>query len=447
LPRLPPRRGHRPRPRFADLFAGLAGLGLGATIGEVVVAESRGSLRAPGGLLIAGGRLGGFTGAYLMLVMVLLISRLPWLERAVGQDVLVRWHRRVAPWAIGLIVAHVVLITLGYAQSDREGALRQLWNFITSYPDVLAAAVGFGLLIMAAVTSIRMARRRLKYETWWIVHLYTYIALSLAFAHQIVTGASFVGHPLARVIWIAVWAGTAGMVIVFRIALPVWRSLWHQLRVVRVHQEAPGIYSVICSGRRIERLAVSGGQFFIWRFLTKELWWQAHPYSISALPSPPYIRLTVKTLGDHSGTIHRLKPGTRVAIEGPYGIFTHHARETNRVVLIGAGVGITPLRALLEDLPPEVDVEVIIRASTPEDIVLEKEVAGLLQQRGGRFHRLVGPRRHHRLDSRTLMHLVPDIASRDLYVCGPAGFGEGVVRAARRLGVSPELIHREAFAF
>jgi DMSO/TMAO reductase YedYZ heme-binding membrane subunit len=140
-----------------------------------------------------------------MLIMVLLIARMGWLERAVGQDRLVRWHRRIAPWALGLITAHVVLITLGYAQSSKTGALRQLWVFLSSYPDVLAATVGFGLLVMVAVTSVRIARRRLKYETWWVVHLYTYIALALAFAHQIVTGVSFVGHPLARAIWATAW--------------------------------------------------------------------------------------------------------------------------------------------------------------------------------------------------------------------------------------------------
>ena len=127
--------------------------------------------------------------------MLVLIARVAWLERAVGQDRLVRWHRRTAPWALGLICAHVVLITLGYAQSSKTGVLRQMWVFLSSYPDMLAAAVAFGLLVMVAVTSVRIARRRLKYETWWVVHLYTYIALSLAFAHQIATGVTLCGPP------------------------------------------------------------------------------------------------------------------------------------------------------------------------------------------------------------------------------------------------------------
>ena len=350
---------------IVDACAALAGLGFGAVLAAVVTGETRGSLAAPGGLLTAGGRLAGFTGAYLMLIMVVLVARLPWLERAVGQDRLVRWHRRVAPWALGLIAAHVVLITLGYAQAARSGRLRQIWVLLTSYPDMLAAVAGFGLLVMAGVTSYRHRPARLRYETWWVVHLYLYLALALAFAHQIVTGVSFVGHPLARALWIVIWAATAGMVLVFRVALPVWRSLRHQLRVVEVREEAPGVVSVICPGRRLDRLAVSGGQFFLWRFLTRDLWWQAHPYSLSALPQPAL------PAGDDQGA-RRPEPGDRPPAAGHPGrdrgtvrrVHPPRARPPTGSLLIGAGVGITPLRALLEDLPAWTDVVVVVRAST-----------------------------------------------------------------------------------
>ena len=310
-----------------------------------------------------------------MLIMVVLIARLPWLESSVGQDRLVRWHRQLAPWAIGLITAHVVLITLGYAQASSTGLLHELWVLVTSYRDMLAATVGFGLLIMAGISSYRHVRRRLRYETWWVIHLYLYLGLALAFAHQIFTGVAFIGHPLVRALWIVVWAATAGMVLVFRVAQPIWRSLRHQLRVVEVRQEAPGVVSVVCRGRHLDRLAVSGGQFFHWHFLTKEMWWQGHPYSLSALPRPPYIRVTIKGLGDQSRAAASLRPGTRVAIEGPYGTFTDHARLREGVALFAAGVGITPVRALLEDLPAGVDVVVVVRASTPADLVHRDEVA------------------------------------------------------------------------
>jgi predicted ferric reductase len=342
---------------------------------------------------------------------------------------------------------HVVLITLGYAELARVGTLHQLWDFLTTYPDLLAAAAGFGLLIMAGVTSFRIVRRRLNYETWWIVHLYTYLALALAFAHQIVTGGVFIGHPLTRAIWIAVWVCTAGMVVAFRVVQPIVRNLRHQLRVVAVRNEAPGVFSVICSGRNLAQLSVSGGQFFQWRFVTRDLWWHAHPYSLSALPQPPYVRVTVKGLGDHSRSVAELKPGTRVLIEGPYGAFTRHARSSESVVLIGGGVGITPLRALLEDLPMSVGVTVIVRGSTPEDIVHRDELVALVNQRGGEYHEVIGSRHQVCIDASMLRRLVPKIKESDVYVCGPRGFNESVVAGVSRLGVPRDRIHQEAFSF
>ena len=420
---------------------------MGITLALVITGESGGSLGAPGGLLIAGGRLAGFTGAYLMLLMLVLVARLPWLERSLGQDRLIRWHRRIAPWALVLIGLHISLVTLGYSQLAKSGALRQFWEFLTSYPDMLAAAVAFGLLLMGGITSIRIARRRLRYETWWIVHLYLYLALALAFAHQIVTGVSFIGHPLTRAAWIAVWAATAGMVLVFRVLLPIARSLRHQLRVVAVTEEAPGVVSVLCSGRQISWLAVSGGQYFQWRFMTRELWWHSHPYSLSALPRAPFIRVTVKGLGDQSRALAHLKPGTRVFIEGPYGALTRHARRSDRVALIGAGVGVTPLRALLEDLPADVDAVVVVRATTHEGIVHRDELVDLVRNRKGRYHELLGSRSDVRMGASTLRRLIPDIALRDVYICGPQSFNELVISGVSRLGVSKDSIHEEKFSF
>jgi predicted ferric reductase len=341
----------------------------------------------------------------------------------------------------------VVLIVLGYAKLNATGPLHQLMQFITGYPDMLAALVAYGLLVMVGVVSIRIARRRLEYETWWVAHLYAYLAVALALAHQINTGVAFVGHPLSREVWLAAWIAAGVCVLAFRVGLPVIQNLRHQLRVERVVAEAPGVCSVVIKGSGLSRLAVSGGQFFQWRFMTKELWWHAHPYSLSALPRPPFLRITVKGLGEHSSKIAELKPGTRVLVEGPYGVFTHHSRSSELAVLIGAGVGLTPLRALLEELPSSVDVTVIVRASEHGDIVHRAEIAQLVEQHAGTLRELVGSRRDVQLDRHTIRQIAPDIARSDVYVCGPSGFNAEVVDAVRRLGVPGERIHVEEFSF
>jgi predicted ferric reductase len=428
-------------------LGGLAGLGLGVTVALGVGAESWSSLNAAGGWLTAGGRMAGLVGAYMMLIVVLLAGRIPVVERTLGQDRLTRWHRRLAPWSLVVIAAHGALILAGYAQQARTGLLHQFGVLISTYPGILTATSAFVLLMVAGFTSARIARRHMRYETWWAVHLYTYLALSLSFSHQLATGASFVGHPITRIFWTALWLATAGTVVVYRVILPLWRTLFHQLRVVAVEPVAPGVVSVICRGRGLNRMRLAGGQFFQWRFLKRGLWWQAHPYSVSAMPLGPYLRFTVKDLGDHSGSLANLEPGTRVGIEGPYGAFTDGARKSDKVALIGAGVGITPLRALLEDLPTHVDTVMIARARHADELIFGDELEMLMQQRGGQLHQLIGQRGKAPLTDLTLLRLIPDLDQRDVYICGPTGFTASVQEAARALGVPPERIHHETFAF
>jgi ferredoxin-NADP reductase len=287
----------------------------------------------------------------------------------------------------------------------------------------------------------------MAYETWWSVHLYTYLALFLSFSHQVNTGASFVGHPAARAWWTALWVGTLALVLVSRVGLPLWRSLRHRLTVVGVTPEGGDNYSVLLRGRRLDALPVAGGQFLQWRFLRRGLWWQAHPYSLSAAPSGRHLRITLKALGDHSAALARLRPGTRVALEGPYGVFTADRRNGDEVLLVGAGVGITPVRALLEDLPEGVDVVVVLRGSNHEDLVLRHEIADEVRRRGGRLHELVGPRERVPLDGAALRALVPDVADRDVYLCGPEAFQLMLLAAAEESGVPPTHLHYESFSF
>ena len=185
-------------------------------------------------------------------------------------------------------------------------------------------------MMAVAVVSIRAIRRRVRRERWWAFHLCMYLALALGFAHVIVLGPSFVRHPLSRSLMDCALAGDGGDGHRLPRRAPLGKDAAPPPEVVEVRREGPGVVSVICKGRRLERLAVSGGQFFEWRFLTRGMWWQAHPFSLSARPKPPYLRLTVKDRGDFSAAVASLQPGTRVAIEGPYGVFTSHARRQGK---------------------------------------------------------------------------------------------------------------------
>ncbi len=422
-----------------------AGAGLVVVIVLTFADTPLSTLHQPGGAATFLGTLTGMVGTYLALLMVLLVSRLPPVESVLGQDGLVRWHRRLAPWPITILTVHAVSLTLGYAQAAKTGVVHEFGTLLSGYADVLAATAGLALMLLAGFISVRAVRRRVRRETWWVVHLYLYLALALSFAHALALGPTFVGHPLTRIVWSVVWAATAGVVLAFRWGLPLARSLYHDLVVESIAHEARGVVSITLRGRHLERLPVKGGQFALWRFLVRGMWWQAHPYSISARGAA-HLRLTVKGVGDHSRAVARLRPGTRVFFEGPYGIFTARARHRGKVALLAAGIGVTSLRSLLEDLPAASEPVVILRAATAEEMPLRDEIADLVEARGGTLHELYGSRRQHVLDGRRLRRLIPDVARRDVYICGPESFVGSLTVIVRSLGVASESVHHEAYA-
>src|SRR3954447_18190731 len=321
------------------------------------------------------GRLTGLVASDLLLLQVLLMARIPMVERVYGQDELARRHRLVGFSSFTLMVVHVVLITLGYAGQASTKPLRQLWDLTWSYPGMLLAWAGTLLLVLVTVTSIRKARRKLRYESWHLLHLYAYLGVGLALPHQLWTGQDFLSSPLATLYWWSLWAAAAGANLIWRVVLPLYRSNRHHLMVERVVREGDGVVSVILRGRDLGRLQARAGQFFTWRFLDGPGWTRGNPYSLSAAPTRDHLRITAKDLGDGSRRLGRLKRGTRVLIEGPYGRMHAGVRTRRKVTLLAGGIGVTPLRALLEELEQGPgDVTLVYRARDADELVLRREI-------------------------------------------------------------------------
>ena len=453
---LPDRRAV-PAPRTRAV-GGTYVTGLLALIGALILAMwvRHGGLAQFGtmaGALTGIGQITALLGAYGALLQLVLMSRSPWLEQVFGMDRLAWAHRWLGFTTILLLAGHGVFTTVGYALGDRSPVLVEAWTLLTTYPFVLMATVGFGLFVAVGVTSVRIARRRLSYETWHAVHLYAYLAIALGFAHQLVVGADFIDDPVARIFWITLYVATAALVLTFRFGAPIRMSLRHRLRVANVVTEAPGVVSMYLTGRDLGDLAVRSGQYFVVRFLTRDAWWRGHPFSISAAPNGSWLRFTVKDLGDDSRWIASIPVGTRVYLEGPYGVLTGARRTQRRVAFIAGGIGITPLRAMLEDMPAgRGDLALIYRAARHEDIVFRSELDALALDRGAVVHYLVGHRGSRDLPAEPLgagmiLGLIPDIAERDVFVCGPDGLMTAVERALRSIGLPAARIHAERFTY
>jgi ferredoxin-NADP reductase/DMSO/TMAO reductase YedYZ heme-binding membrane subunit len=430
----------------------LALIGLGAIAVLALWWRSTADLGSAGESLTATGDVLGLLAAYGFVMLVALMARLPPLERGIGADRLARWHAMGGRYVITLVTGHVLLTVWGYAVTAHEKVTSETVTLLTAYPDVLMATVSWFLLLGVAAFSARAARRRLSYETWYYAHLYTYLAIALAFSHQFADGPAFAANLAARVAWSALYGIVAALIVWYRILTPLRNAARYRFTVQRVRPEAPGVVSVFITGRNFDRLRAEPGQFFRWRFLTRDLWWQSHPYSLSAMPQPDLMRITVKARGDHSGSLASLQPGTRIVAEGPYGAFTP-AVTGRRMLLIAGGVGITPIRAMFAALPRRMQADgitLLYRASHPRDVVFSRELDAIAADRNAALRYLIGSREElgfDPLDAEHLRQTVPGLHRCEAYVCGPTGMTEAAVKSLIAAGIPRRRIHRESFDF
>lgn len=398
-------------------------------------------------LLTSGGRLAGLIGGYLLLVQVLLMSRVPVIERASSGARRSRWHRDLGAYILIMICLHVTLVILGYAGTTRTGVWAETWRLLTSYQDMISAAIAFGIMLVISLTALRQIRRRLPYGLWHAVHSCAYLILLLAYGHQFANGQQFVLSPVAHAVWLSLYLLVVAALGYGRLVVPALLNNRHRLRVSSVVPETPGVVSIYVSGRRLGELRAAAGQYVHWRFLTGDGWWRSHPFSLSAAPHPGWLRLTVKATGDYSARLGRLRPGTRVWIEAPTGEFTAGHRVRPSAALVAVGSGIAPVRALMETLPP--GTAVIYRARTRQDLIFEAELDGLAATRGMTVHYVLGHRDEPGpaalLTWDGLAALVPDAAERDIYLCGPEGWAAEMTDMLVEAGVDERQIHADAF--
>jgi predicted ferric reductase len=407
-------------------------------------------------LLVALGIVSGLVATDLMVVMIVLAARIPYVDRAIGHDRAIALHTALGKWVLYGLLLHATFLVFGYAAQYTTGPWAELASLL-GISDLMLSLIGLATLSAVAITSIIAVKRRLPYEVWHVIHLSTYVAIGLSLPHQFSMSGLFAPGTWQRWYWLALFTLVTLGLLSFRFVLPLITSWAHRLVVSRVVLEDTDVVSIEMRGRHLDRLEADAGQFFAWRFLGRGLWWHQHPFSLSAAPTDDTLRITIRALGRGTAKLLSVRPGTRVAIEGPYGIFTDASRSQLGVTLVGIGIGISPIRSLLEStaIVPGM-ATVILRAHSPEQLYLVDEIDALCRAKGARLLALVGPRNAlapeptwlpAQYGSWHLEDLVPYIAQSDLYVCGPQTVADLVIDDALAAGTPRSAIHNERFSW
>jgi predicted ferric reductase len=396
----------------------------------------------------------GLIGTNFVLVMLVLTARVPVIDAIIGHDRAIAVHRALGKPALYLLLAHGALLLIGYGMSSGINPIAEIGPML-ALPDMPLAFVGTALFIAVVVTSLVAVRRKFSYEGWHLVHLLSYFAVAFALPHQLSVGGVLAQGTAQRVYWIALYVFAFGSLAVFRFIEPVVSSLRHRITVSGVTTISPGVTSIHFEGRNLRSLGSMGGQFFIWRFWTRRTWWHSHPISLSSVPTDTSARITIRDLGNGTARISAIPVGTRVWIEGPYGVFSDMARTAPKLAVVAAGIGVTPVRAFLESArfaPGEATI--LLRASTEDETYLWDEIGEIAAAKGAVLYSMIGGRAHSgpswmtQKDARrgvTLASIFPKLADSDLYACGPSGWLDELVGDARDHGVPPHRIHAERF--
>jgi predicted ferric reductase len=397
-------------------------------------------------VLISLGRLSGLLAEFFILIQILLVSRFTFVERLFGFDVLNRWHRKLGLALTGAILIHPVLLTLGYSLEHGVPFATQFMDFLLNWHEVLLAIIGLGIIVVVGILSASFFRRRMRYEHWHLAHLLMYVGIVLLLNHQTNFASVSAGWPLYY--WLALNYIVFGVIILYRFINPFVRFARFRFVVDRVVDEGGGVNSIYIRGRNLSRFSWVAGQFVHVYFLQKGLW-QPHPFSLSVAPNGEHLRISAKALGDYTKKLSELEPGTKVIIEGPFGRFSEAAARGEKFLFLAGGIGITPIRAMIESLSAKgKDFVLLYAARTEKDLVLREELA----RYGGRQHYILSDvpapgALSGRIDEEKIKILAPDVRERDVYLCGPPPMMDSLATLLKKLGVPEPQIHFEKFSY
>lgn len=401
------------------------------------------------GVMLAAGRFFGLLSVTGVLAQFMLMGRIKWIERSFGHDKLANVHRKVGKLVLISIIAHVLLITGSYAQISNINFLAQSVAFLQTN-DLLKAQMAFGLFLVVVVSSLAIVRLKLSYETWYFVHLVTYLAVLLAFSHQLSWGGDFTNN-LFTGYWYAIYFFVVANFVFYRFFVPFKNFFQYQFVVSAVTPDTKNTVSITITGRDISKFKRESGQFLIVRFLDLKRFWQAHPFSLSWGANNEDLRITVKNSGDFTSKVANISPGTKVMIDGPHGVFTNKFRTKRSVLCIAGGIGITPIRSLIEELSiKNLNVILLYSNKQADNIPLFNELKEYVSQKKLTMHLIVTEDNnykgeHGRINSEMIKRLVPDVLGRDIYLCGPVPFMKAIEKSLSEIGISKAQLHTEKF--
>ncbi len=420
--------------------------------------------------LLGASLVSGVIGYSWLMVQLLLSARLKWIERGIGQDRLLLFHRVMAPVSVALLVVHFLVKVLLYPAS-----LQVFGGVIVFFGFLLVGFVSAALFsgprkegaqdgskkgakdrIFGGLQKLAYGKLKLQYQHIKALHNGTFLLTVIMFLHVIGSSTAEYSKVL-RGYFIILFTAAAAAYMYHKLLRPWLFTPVYQ--VVAIDSPSPEITNIgleLVKGRGVVH---SPGQFAFYRFLKGFPGKEEHPFTISAGAAPSknnYLSFTAKALGDFTGALPQVPVGSRVKVDGPYGVFTSHVVSAHRPrVWIAGGIGITPFLSMARTLSYEGESREVQRplliwnVRLAEDFIYLNEfepVAQVVQVLDSRDTSWKGRR------GRITKELLEDVLSEEtikdalFFICGPPAMMQQVRTNLHQLGVDRHRMLWERFA-
>ena len=403
------------------------------------------------------------TTGMLALVFLMLTMLVTPLRKITGWNWLIFSRRTLGLYAFFYASLHFLI----FFSLDRSLSVSSTMSEMVKRKYLIVGITGLLAMVPLALTSTNAMIKRLGGKRWRALHRLAYVAAIAGVIHYYMQVKADVRQPLA-------FAAVLAVLLAYRLIPNRLRrksalvtatakpKLWSgTLRVTRIVRETPDVRTFRLASPKGNRLPFwhLPGQYLV---LSLQIDGKRvnRTYTIASPPSrPDYCEITVKREENGLASRHlhdTLREGDLLHVSAPAGRFTFDGRQSDRIVLIAGGVGITPLMSILRYLTDQSwkgDIHFLYCAKSPQDIIFHQELDDL-QRRCPNLHLHITLTRAEGTDwagrkghitCEFLRQTIPDLAGQLVYICGPASMMEAAIQILRELGVPADQIKSEAF--
>jgi predicted ferric reductase len=383
----------------------------------------------------------GLLGFSMLSMQVAMGSRIHLLDRVFGLDAVMLFHRGMGIFATILLICHPFLLAAG-TRSLKLFGLHTGWQVNMGKAALL-------VLVLSLAFTLWFPKLKVDYNTWRLYHKLMFVVVLLAFIHSVLIGPDLQNRFMATY-WTALFTIALLLFLWQNVGIPTFAA--KRTAISSITQETHDTFTIELKALSGKLFDYKPGQFMFLTPAISRLPGEEHPFTISSPPNGQSITATIKKSGDFTNRIESLKAGDEVYIQAPFGLFSIAFDSSTDLVFIAGGVGITPIRSMIEWMHNKGDgrtATLIYANKTEGDIIFRKELESF---RNLKVHHVVsrpepgwnGMKGHIGTD--IIMACAADqLATADFYVCGPGPMMDHTIGALRQLNVPWNRIHMERF--